>query len=260
MQRSGRHFAGKIPVNEFPALYHTHHSRHPEDIHFWVELARKQGGTVLELGCGTGRVLIPLAQVCPSTFGLDNDPAMLAFLRQSLPAGLRSKVNIWLADLTAFHLAANFSLIALPCNTFSTLSGEERFKMLAHVNYHLQPDGLFAASMPNPEYLARLPAVAESEVEEIFPHPFDGEPVQVSSSWERIGRTFTIHWNYDHLLPDGRVNRIPAQARHHIESPQIYMDELSSAGFGIPLLLGNFDGAPYTANSPHLIIVAARQM
>lgn len=259
MRKSGRYLGGKKPVNEFPELYHAHHTRHPEDIPFWIELAQKHNGPVLELGCGTGRVLIPLAQVCSSTFGLDNDPDMLAFLRMSLPATLHSRVNIWLGDLAAFHLAARFSLIALACNTFSTLSREKRQKMLAHVHHHLRPGGLFAASMPNPEYLARLPAIAESEVEEIFPHPFDGEPVQVSSSWERTGRTFSIHWNYDHLLPDGRVDRISAQARHHLESPQIYIKELTSAGFVTPLLLGDFDGAPYVGSSPYLILLAERQ-
>ena len=240
-------------------LYHAHHARHPEDIPFWIELAQKQGGPILELGCGTGRILIPLAEVCPSVFGLDNNSDMLNFLHQSLPDRLRSKVNIWLADLTAFHLSARFSLIALPCNTFSTLSREERHKMLTYVHHHLQPGGVFAACMPNPEYLAHLPAFAESEVEEIFPHPVDGEPVQVSSSWERTGKTFTIHWNYDHLLPDGRVDRTSAQARHYLESTQTYIKELSSAGYKTPILSGNFNGETYTSNAPYLIMLAARQ-
>jgi len=214
---------------------------------------------VLELGCGTGRVLIPLAQVCPSTFGLDNDADMLAFLRRSLPSTLRSRVNVWLADLAAFHLEARFSLIVLPCNTFSTLSKEKRQKMLVVVHRHLEAGGVFAASMPNPEYLLRLPATAESEMEEIFPHPSDGEPVQVSSSWKRTGRTFSIYWNYDHLLPDGRVERTPAQVRHLLETPQTYIKELSSAGFEKPLLLGDFDGSPYASDSPYLILLATRQ-
>ena len=130
--------------------------------------------------------------------------------------------------------------------------------MLALVHHHLQPGGVFAASMPNPEYLARLPASAESEVEEIFPHPVDGEPVQVSSSWERTGNIFTVNWNYDHLLPNGRVDRISAQARHYLETPQIYIKELTSAGFEAPRLLGDFNGTSYTSNSTNLILLAAR--
>jgi SAM-dependent methyltransferase len=259
MQKSGRYFPGKMPANEFPALYHAHHTRHPEDIPFWLELAREQGGPVLELGCGTGRVLIPLAQVCPAIFGLDNDPEMLAFLNQSLTPIMRKRVKVWLSDLASFHLAARFTLITLPCNTISIISREKRQKTLARVYHHLQPGGIFAASMPNPEFLVRLSALAESEVEEVFPHPFDGEPVQVSSSWKRIGRTFTIYWNYDHLLPDGRVDRVQSQTRHLLESPQTYVQELVSVGFENPLLLGDFDDTPYSGNSPYLIILAKRQ-
>jgi SAM-dependent methyltransferase len=259
MRKSGRFRFGEKPINEFPALYHAHHARHPEDIPFWTGMAQKQAGRVLELGCGTGRVLIPLAQVCPSVFGLDNDADMLAFLRRSLPSTLRSRVNIWLADLAAFHLETRFSLIVLPCNTYSTLPKEKRQKMLVLVHHHLEAGGVFAVSMPNPEYLLRLPATAESELEEIFPHPSDGEPVQVSSSWKRTGRTFSINWNYDHLLPDGRVARTPAQVRHLLESPQNYLKELADAGFEKPLLLGDFDGSPYDADSTHLILIATRR-
>jgi ubiquinone/menaquinone biosynthesis C-methylase UbiE len=46
----------------FPQLYHIHHNAHTEDLPFWLKLAQQQGGPVLELGCGTGRVLIPLIQ------------------------------------------------------------------------------------------------------------------------------------------------------------------------------------------------------
>ena len=259
MRKSGRFRFGEKPINEFPALYHAHHAHHPEDIPFWIGLAQKQAGPLLELGCGTGRVLVPLAQVCPSTFGLDNDADMLAFLRRSLPPTLHSRINVWLADLAAFHLETHFPLIILPCNTYSTLPKEKRQKMLVLVQHHLEAGGIFAVSMPNPEYLLRLPATVESELEEIFPHPSDGEPVQVSSSWKRTGRIFVINWNYDHLLPDGRVARTPAQVRHFLESPQNHLEELTNAGFEKPLLLGDFDGSKYDNDSPHLILIASRR-
>ena len=45
-----------------PSVYHAHHNRHLEDLPFWLDLAAQTGDPLLELGCGTGRVLIPLAQ------------------------------------------------------------------------------------------------------------------------------------------------------------------------------------------------------
>ena len=59
----------------FPQLYHAHHNRSLEDLPFWLELAAQAGDPILELGCGTGRVLIPLAQAGYHTIGLDNDPS-----------------------------------------------------------------------------------------------------------------------------------------------------------------------------------------
>ena len=104
------------------ALYHAHHSQYLEDIGFWRAIAAQQNGQVLELGCGTGRVLLALAKSGSQIVGLDCDAEMLAFLRhQSAPqAGVQA--NVFQADMSAFHLASQFQLILLPCNTYSTLT------------------------------------------------------------------------------------------------------------------------------------------
>ena len=55
-----------------------------EDVAFFVEMARETGGPVLEVGCGTGRVLIPTARAGVSISGLDASPSMLKVCRESL--------------------------------------------------------------------------------------------------------------------------------------------------------------------------------
>ena len=55
-------------------LYHAHHSRNLEDLPFWQELARQQGSPILELGCGSGRVLLPLARAGYNVVGLEREP------------------------------------------------------------------------------------------------------------------------------------------------------------------------------------------
>ena len=67
-----------------PALYHAHHSRHLEDLPFWHWLAMNYPGPILELGCGTGRVLLSLVKSGQLLVGLDRDHAMLAFLQEQL--------------------------------------------------------------------------------------------------------------------------------------------------------------------------------
>jgi SAM-dependent methyltransferase len=240
----------------FPRLYHAHHSRHTEDLPFWLDLAQRQGGPILELGCGSGRVLLPLAEAGQRVYGLDNDPGMLGVLQEQLTPALRPAVTVWVGDLCAFRLAMAFRLVLLPCNTYSTLSAGQRQTTLACVRRHLQPGGVFAVSLPNPARLRRMPPRGEPEVEESFPHPLDGEPVQVSSAWERDDRYFTLRWHYDHLLPDGRVERLTAEVRHTLAPAKTYLQEVESAGLHVGQMLGDFDGQPYSPSSDNLIIIA----
>ena len=240
-------------------LYHIHHSRHDEDLPFWLNLAARQKGPILELGCGTGRVLIALARAGYTAYGLDSDTGMLAVLQQQIDLGLAVHCHFFQADMAAFHLAQPFPLILLPCNTLSALPAETRRAALERIRGHLSPGGLFAASLPNPAQLGRMPRRAEAEIEEVFPHPVDGEPVQVSSNWQRSTGQITISWHYDHLLPDGRVERFTARICHTLMPVQSYINEITDAGLRIDALYGDFDQSGYEEDSPSLIILARLQ-
>ncbi len=241
-----------------PILYHTHHSLHMEDLPFWLDLVQQAGGPVLELGCGTGRLLLPLAKAGCQVCGLDREHSWLVFLRHHLPGSLNPAPQVFAADMANFHLARRFALILLPCNTLSALSSETRLAMLALACQHLSPGGLFAASLPNPAVLAGLPQQSDVEIEEILPHPVDGEPVQVSSAWQRSADQFTVTWYYDHLLPDGQVERFIAQVHHTLQPVGVYTDELHRAGLVVDTLYGDFNQSPYTENSPSLILLARK--
>ena len=239
-----------------PALYHAHHSLQAEDLPFWLGLAQDQACPFLELGCGTGRVLLALVRAGYRVFGLDNDPAMLAFLLHNTPLDLRPRAEIIQADFTSFHLAQQFGLILLPCNTYSTLEPAARRSVLECVRRHLQSGGVFAASLPNPRMLREIPAYSEPEIEEVFPHPLDGEPVQVSSSWRRTTHHLIIDWHYDHLLPDGAVQRSSARVTHQLVPAETYLEEFRQAGFTSLTVFGDFDRSAFTNDSPFLIILA----
>jgi SAM-dependent methyltransferase len=242
----------------FPRLYHAHHNLHPEDISFWLDLSRRYPAPVLELGCGTGRVLIPIAQEGKTIVGLDNDFEMLRVLCENLAKNSFARADVLQADFTAFHLSIKFGLIMLTCNTYSTLTGEERQALLRCVINHLKPGSGFVTSMPNPALLKRLRRRSEPEVEDIFPHPVDGEPVQVSSEWIRDQNSFTVRWHYDHLFPDGQVERLSAQATHYLTSVEQHRQEFASAGFRSITCLGDYDGSDFSPSSPQLILLAKR--
>jgi SAM-dependent methyltransferase len=236
----------------------AHYKLNQEDLSFWLDLAASKGEPILELGCGSGRVLLTLAQAGYRVFGLDRDLEMLKFLRQNTPANLVRKVHVLQADMTGFNLGKQFELVILPCNTYSMLSSTQREAALARVRQHLQPEGLFAASVPNPSLLRRLPRRSEPEVEESFPHPLDGEPVQVSSAWERTSREFRLTWIYDCLQPDGQVERFTAHANHTLAGVSAYREELSRAGLELVGQFGDFDGSPYEADAANFIFIARK--
>lgn len=237
-------------------LIHAHHSQHLEDLPFWFELAAQTGGSLLELGCGSGRVLIPLAQAGHRAMGIDHDPAMLRFLQANISLQLKPAPMIIQADISRFNLAAHFPLIILPCNTFSTLGENIRLGCLDCVRKHLEYGGLFAFSIPNPELLKGLPERAEAEVEDEFTYPQTGHPVQVSSSWQRTKDTFNITWIYDHLLPDGRVDRLTVETAHQIIPVDTYLDEIRSVGMKVTATYGDFDCSEYCEDAPYLICMA----
>ena len=238
----------------FPPIYHAHHGQYVEDLPFWQDLVAQAPGAILELGCGTGRVLLPLQAAGYAVTGLDNDLEMLRFLMQRIPAG--EPRRIFLADMADYHLSQQFEWILMPCNTLSTLSDEERQRVFACLGRHLKKGGTFAASLPSPLALRQMPARGEEEVEEFLEHPDTGGVLQVSSAWRRTRQAFEVTWHYDHLRPDGMVERLSVRVRHSLDTLETYQAELCQAGLEVVQVYGDFDRSAYTDESPDLILLA----
>jgi hypothetical protein len=123
----------------------------------------------------------------------------------------------------------------------------------------LPAGGVFVAGLPNPALLRQMPSYGDPEVEEVFPHPLDGRPVQVSSSWRRTAQGVTIAWDYQSESPDGQSRVIHREVRHQMVNVQTYLSELHRAGFTSVELIGDFDGSAYRRQSEHLILAAKFQ-
>jgi len=231
-----------------PELFHAHHASYFEDLPYWISLADESDGPILELGCGTGRILQHLDQEGFHVFGLDHEFGMLQYLKQLLPSA-----RVFVADLTAFHLGMEFSLIFLPCNTYSTLSSVKRQAGLRCIDHHLKPGGCFAASLPNPADLAEMGDSDEAGLEETFFHPETGYPVQVTSSWRTLQDQVTIDWHYDHLFPDGQVIRNTHSTSHYMDPAESYIQEMKAQGWTV-YADGEFDGGPFQQETDTLIL------
>ena len=246
-----------IETHPIPLLYHAHHSQDAADLPFWLDWAKQQGGPILELGCGTGRVLLHLAAAGNTLFGLDHDAEMLDYLRGRIPDAVSNRITLIRGDLRGYCLSSRFSLILMPCNTYSTLSLADRRIALNRVRLHLANKGIFILSIPNPNLFTQISDTGDSENESAFIHPETGNPVQVSSQWNRSGEKLLFHWHYDHLSPDGRVERKTLSSTHYLQDADDILREFESAGLKVDHTFGDFEGETFTSESPNFIIVAS---
>jgi SAM-dependent methyltransferase len=114
------------------------------DLALWRELAEAEGGPILDVGAGTGRVALDLARAGHRVTALDREPALLAALAARAAAdGL--DVPTVVADAESFSLDRRFALIIVPMQTIQLLSSRAAF--LAAARRHLRPAGLVAIAI-----------------------------------------------------------------------------------------------------------------
>ena len=126
------------------AKYYDANPTIPDDIGFYQARLPSADAVVLELGCGTGRVLVPLSSGCRAIQGLDISEAMLARCRQKLQAAgiTPSQAQVALGDITHFALGRTFDLIIAPYRVFQLLEKEAQVDGLFQcVREHLAPGG-----------------------------------------------------------------------------------------------------------------------
>ena len=127
------------------------------DIAFYRKYALLQGSPVLELGCGTGRILIPLAQSGIECYGLDMSREMLGICETKIRTLQLKDVHLQYSSMDDFQYEQKFSMIYIPFRSFQhLLSTEKQIRCLHLVREHLRDGGLFVLDVfvPNIERLA----------------------------------------------------------------------------------------------------------
>ena len=246
-----RDYSGREFVAEF--YDHLYAIRGREDIEFWVESARRYGGPVLELGCGTGRVLLPVARSGVEIVGLDLSESMLAICRRRLaeePPEVQSRVQLHQMDMRGFRLEGKFNLITTPFRPFQHLvEVEDQLACLEAAHRHLAPGGRLIIDVfdPSLEFLIDKTRHEESDPGEPFTLP-DGRTVAVS---ERVARRDLAHQMqfcemiYYVTHPDGRRERFVHEfsMRHFFFYEMQHL--LARAGFEVEDVYADFDRTRY---------------
>lgn len=240
--------------------------RERPDVGFLVSAAREAGSPVLEIGSGTGRILIPTARAGLDIVGLDASPSMLAECRRRMqeePAAVQARVELVQGDMRRFDLGRTFTLVTIPFRPFQhLLMVEDQLACLASISRHLRPGGKLILDLFNPSLdalangaLGRL--VHEGE----FSVP-DGRRVTRRSrveSRDRFTQISQIELIYDVVHPDGRAERLVHAfgMRHLFRFEAEHL--LARAGFEVEHLYSGYDKQPYGATYPGELIFVARK-
>ncbi|MBD3162911.1 MAG: methyltransferase domain-containing protein [Candidatus Eisenbacteria bacterium] len=238
------------------------------DVPFYVEEAVRSLGPVLELGCGTGRVLIPIAREGIRITGLDLSVSMLAVCRARLaeePDEVRQRAEIVQGDMRCFALNRRFALATIPFRAFQHLTAvEDQLSCLDSVHRHLDEGGRLILDLFNPS----LPSL----VQEIEPgKPMGEDPEFEMPDGRRVVRSFRLRsrdWHaqlldvemiYAILHPSGRIERLvhrfPLRYFFRFEVEHL----LHRAGFRVERLYSGYDRDPYGSRYPGELVFVARK-
>ncbi|MBL9003325.1 MAG: class I SAM-dependent methyltransferase [Myxococcales bacterium] len=275
------------------ALYDLEYGRRHHDVAWYRKLAHDvaDGATdaesplrVVELGCGSGRLLVPLARDGHWVCGIDRNESMLRACQKrlcSLNAHARTRVHILQSDFREIPLAGRFRLILCPFNAFMHLySREDVERCLSEVRRLLAPDGVFALDVfhPDPVWLARSPMRRFGRAR--IRHPRTGERLiqttshvydpQTQMAWIRFyyeadsqteppTRAFELGREVaggatlgPHAARGTRVVRLAQRLFFPAELEAL----LHYNGFAITYRAGGFDGSPLCPVSSEQVICA----
>ncbi len=261
----------------FARFYDGDYRDYIDDIPLVLKTARAAGRTALELGCGTGRVLLPLAEAGFHVIGLDKSAALLAVARRKLSKqGFESETvasdsaadgsrmaRLVQADMTSFELAqteVDFAFVV--SNTLMHLTTQaEQLLALQCAHRHLRAGGLLLIDLFNPDvaYLESISGIQELadwwEDEESGARVLKWTTRYVDAARQLQDTIFV----YEEIFPDGRN----AQTRLAFPLRFWWPDEgamlLEQAGFVVDELYGDFDGSPYRPDSERLIFIARKK-
>lgn len=147
------------------------------DVAFYVALAREIGGPVLEIGCGTGRVLLPIAQAGIEIHGLDQSSAMLGVLKEKLarePEEIRRRVTLHSGDMREARLNRKFPLVIIPFRPLQHMhTMDDQLAALRTAASHLSEEGKLAFDVFYPKFDSLLLGIGEERFE--MEWPVDGK-------------------------------------------------------------------------------------
>lgn len=238
-----------------------------QDLDFYLDFAKTAGHPILELGCGTGRVLLRLAEAGHRVHGLELSEQMLAACRRKLAGAapeVRERVRLTYGNMAGFNLDEAFRLIIVPFRPFQhLLRVDEQLACLRAAHQHLEPGGkiildLFQTDprrMHDPEFLKERDAYEEVKMP-------DGRKLRLAErvvAYHRAEQVNDVELIYYVTHPEGRTERLvmafPIRYFFRYEVEHL----LERCGFQVAAVYGGFDGSPLRDDSPDMLFIAEKR-
>lgn len=229
-----------------------------QDVGFYVEEAKAARGPVLELGSGTGRILLPIARAGSTIVGLDSSHNMLARCRQRLaaePAAVQGRVRLVQRDIHDFDLGERFALIIAPFRVVQHLmTPDDQLRFLAAVARHLAPQGRLVFDVFNPRFDM---LVGHDGVER---EDTPAQRLPDGRTFRRTYRVVHVRWvdqvNEAELIyyVDGKRYVQAFEMRWYLAAELQHL--LVRAGFRVRAMYGDFARGPVVDGCPELVVMA----
>ncbi len=252
---------------EYPEYYDAIHDT-KKDVQFYLDYVHQCGPPILELACGTGRLLIPISQAGYKIYGVDISKGMLSLCQDKInKLNLNDLVSLISANMSSFNLSEkNFSLVFIAVRSFTHLfTQEDQLSCLRKVYEHLRPGGLFIINVPAPRFeglvsAPNAPYIKRSELELV-----NGNHLIV---WERlvkydiVTQIAHLEWKFEEYDDQKKLVRrrnTPLFMRLTFRYELQLL--LENAGYGIIEVFRDYDKNKYESSQEIIkeIIMVARR-
>ena len=228
------------------------------DVPFWRRIAAAQSGRVLELGCGTGRITVPVARAGARIVGIDRSAPMLARGRQRLRRARLTQASLVRGDIRhlPFRRRPGFSLVMAPYGILQSLTREKDLRAtIDAVHGVLRRGGLFAVDL-----VPDLPRWAEYDRRTSLSGS-RGRGTRltlIESVRQDTGRRLTI-FDHEYVERRGRTRRVHrfSLTFRTLSVPQMSR-RLEKSGFRIKAALGDYLGGPWDSRSDVWVLLAEK--
>jgi SAM-dependent methyltransferase len=251
------------PYDRLARFYDWAAGEFDDDIFFYREMARRTDAPVLELGIGTGRVAVPLAEAGLEVHGLDSSTAMLEGARvRAERAGV--SVRLSQADLCSYQFRERFGLICCALDSFLHLLTQERqIAALRLAREHLAPHGRIVLDLPTltaGQWGAWEPGVRPLELVRHGPGTDGGTYFHFQTfTADPATQLRTVTHLFDEAADDGTVRRTSVSYELRFIFPAELPLLASAAGLTLEAVYGGYELEPFVSGCERMIAVMRSQ-